>query len=94
MTEWHNRLNPEQNNVSHLIEQMTKWQKDGYVDINIWGHLRDVVNPHLLPESRGVKRKLSGASPSVTSMHDPSTSDPSRKKKKLLKSIQNREGKF
>ena len=59
--------------MKYLTEEITKWQKEGHVDITIWGHLRNVVNPHLLPESRGVKRKLSEASPSATSMPDPGT---------------------
>ena len=43
------------------------------MDISIWQHLRDVVNPDLLRESRGMKGKRSEASPSATSVPDPGT---------------------
>ena len=94
LKEWHNKLKPAQNQVNHLIEEMTKWQQEGYVDIHVWQYLGTVVNPDLLPESRGVKRKRSEAAPSATSVPDPSTSNPSRKKKKRSKSIPNRKGEF
>ena len=43
------------------------------MDIHVWQYMRTAVNPDLLPESRGVKRKRSEAAPSATSVPDPGT---------------------
>ena len=37
--------------VKHLIEDVTSWRQDGYVDADVWERLRERVNPELIEEA-------------------------------------------
>ena len=47
--EWYQSFPPDEDcTVNRFLEELQKWQKEGYVDRDVWSHLQEYIDPKLI----------------------------------------------
>ena len=52
---WHQQRIGDPLTVSRFVEEVSLWEKEGFVDDNVWKPMEPLLNPEVLAEVQGFK---------------------------------------